>query len=370
MQRVSARTRTGVVHRIWGNQRREVPSLARDLCRRGRVYATFIAALACVLLASGCGQSRSGQSTLHAESDQSRKIMHLWWGMLAAAVVVFAGAILLLAIAWRRRNREGLPAVGEDEGVSTGLVIGFGIVIPVTCLVILFFIADIGVVNATSAPKPGQTRMNMTVIGHQWFWEVRYPGTKAVTANEIHIPVKTPVNVTLKSADVIHSFWVPELNKKVDMLPGHPNSILLYADSPGIYRGQCAEFCGLQHANMSMAVYVDPPAKFKAWLANMSRPLAPPASPLAKAGENVFMTEQCASCHAIRGTAAVGTIGPDLTHLATRRTLAALMIPNDRAHLTQWVDDPQSIKPGNKMPQLGLSPQQLRQVVAFMQGLR
>jgi cytochrome c oxidase subunit 2 len=121
---------------------------------------------------------------------------------------------------------------------------------------------------------------------------------------------------------------------------------------------------------MSMAVYVDPPAQFKAWLANMARPLAPPTSALAKAGQGVFMSQQCASCHTIRGTAARGTIGPDLTHLATRRTLAALMIPNDRAHLTQWVANPQSIKPGNKMPALGLSPQQLRQVVAFLQGLR
>jgi cytochrome c oxidase subunit 2 len=327
--------------------------------------------LACaLLLLSGCGQSQGGQSTLHPASDQSRKIMHLWWGMLAAAVVVFAGALALLFIAWRRRTRTGLPGVGEDEGVSTGLVVAFGIVVPVTCLMILFFIADIGVVNATSAPKPGQTKLNITVVGHQWFWEVRYPGTTAVTANEIHIPAKTAVNVELRSADVIHSFWVPELNKKVDMLPGHPNSLELYADRPGVYRGQCAEFCGLQHANMAMAVYADPPAKFRAWLANMARPLAAPTSPEARAGEGVFMTQQCESCHTIRGTAARGTIGPDLTHLATRRTLAALAIPNDRAHLSEWVANPQRVKPGNKMPGLNLSAQQLRQVVTFLQGLK
>jgi cytochrome c oxidase subunit 2 len=290
--------------------------------------------------------------------------------MLAAAVVVFAGALLLLAIAWKRRNREGLPAVGKDEGVSTGLVVAFGIVIPVACLVTLFFISDIGVVKATSAPKPGQTKLNITVIGHQWFWEVRYPGTTAVTANEIHIPAQTNVGVTLRSVDVIHSFWVPELNKKVDTIPGHPNRMELYADHPGVYRGQCAEFCGLQHANMSTAVYADPPAKFRAWLANESRPLAPPAPGEARVGEGVFMTQQCASCHTIRGTAARGTIGPDLTHLASRHTLAALTIPNDRAHLTDWVANPQRIKPGNKMPGLNLSGQQLRQVVTFLEGLK
>jgi cytochrome c oxidase subunit II len=249
-------------------------------------------------------------------------------------------------------------------------VVAFGVVIPIVCLIVLFFIADIGVVNATSAPKPGQTRMNISVVGHQWFWEVRYPGTNAVTANEIHIPVKTPVNVRLTSVDVVHSFWVPELNKKVDMLPGHPNSLLLYADRVGVYRGQCAEFCGLQHAHMAMAVYADPPAKFKAWLANMSKPLARPAAPQAKAGEQVFLNNQCASCHTIRGTAANGRIGPDLTHVQTRRTLGALTIPNTTAYLASWILNPQHFKPGNKMPGLNLTTQQIQQLVAFLQGLK
>jgi cytochrome c oxidase subunit II len=322
------------------------------------------------LLLAGCGQSEGRQSTLAPQSDQSRQIFNLWWGMLAAAVVVFAGAIVLLLIAWRRRERKGLPVVGEEPVVSNALVVAFGIVIPVTCLVILFFIADIGVVKATSAPKPGQTKMNITVIGHQWFWEVRYPGTRAVTANELHIPVKTPVNVRLESADVIHSFWVPELNKKVDMLPGHPNQLELDADRVGVYRGQCAEFCGLQHANMAMSVYVDPPGRFRAWLANMSRPLTPPASPDARAGQQVFQQSQCASCHTIRGTPANGRIGPDLTHLETRRTLAALTIPNTQGYLGAWIRDPQHFKPGNKMPGLNLSGRQFQQLVTFLQGLK
>jgi cytochrome c oxidase subunit II len=333
--------------------------------------ALLLAGLGCtLLLLAGCGQSQGGQSTLHGESDQTRKIIHLWWGMLAAAAVVFAGAIVLLAIAYRRRTREGLPVVGKDEDVSTGLVVAFGIVIPVVCLVILFFISDIGVVNATSAPTKGQTKMNVSVVGHQWWWEVRYPGTTAVTANEIHIPVKTPVNVRLTSVDVIHSFWVPELNKKVDMLPGHPNRVELYADHVGVYRGQCAEFCGLQHAHMAMTVYADPPARFKAWLANMARPLAPPAGGQAKAGEQVFLTQQCASCHTIRGTNARGRIGPDLTHLQTRRTLAALTIPNDSVHLADWIANPQRVKPGNKMPGLNLTGTQFQQLRAFLAGLK
>ena len=322
------------------------------------------------LLVASCGQSQGDQSTLHAESDQSRKVMHLWWGMLAAAGVVFVGAIVLIAIAYRRRTRKGLPVIGEEPAVSTGLVVAFGIVIPVTCLLILFFIANIGVVNATSSPKPGQTRMNLTVIGHQWFWEVRYPGTTAVTANEIHIPVRTPVNVTLKSADVVHSFWVPELNKKVDMLPGHPNQLSLYADNVGVYRGQCAEFCGLQHAHMAMAVYVDPPAKFRAWLANMAKPLAPPTTPQAKTGEHVFLTQQCESCHTIRGTSAQGQIGPDLTHLASRTTLAGVTIPNRRSYLARWIVDSQHFKPGNQMPDIPLPAAKLHALVTYLETLK
>jgi cytochrome c oxidase subunit 2 len=208
------------------------------------------------------------------------------------------------------------------------------------------------------------------VIGHQWFWEVRYPGTTAVTANEIHIPVKTVVNVAVRSADVIHSFWVPELNKKVDVLPGRDNHLELYADEPGVYRGQCAEFCGAQHAHMAMAVYADPPDKFKAWLANMEKPLAQPASQDARAGQQVFLSHQCASCHTIRGTSAKGRIGPDLTHLQTRNTLAALTIPNRKGYLGGWVLDPQHIKPGNKMPGLNLSGPDFQRLLTFLEGLK
>ena len=346
-----------------------MPNTGRDERSPHRAAAASAAGCALVLLLAGC-DGGNGQSTLHPESDQSRQIAHLWWGMLAAAAVVFAGAVALLTIAWFRRGRAGLPVVGKQDEVSTVLVVLFGIAIPVSALVVLFFVSNIGVVRATDAPKPGQTKMDVTVIGHQWFWEVRYPGTPAVTANEIHIPVRTPVKVTVESADVVHSFWVPELNKKIDVLPAHRNTLELYADHVGAYRGQCAEFCGLQHAHMAMAVYADPAPRFRAWLANMSRPLRPPSSPPARSGERVFLTQQCASCHTIRGTAARGTIGPDLTHLATRRTIAALTAPGDRAHLADWVANPQRLKPGNKMPGLNLTGAQLRQVVSFLEGLR
>jgi cytochrome c oxidase subunit 2 len=212
--------------------------------------------------------------------------------------------------------------------------------------------------------------MTIDVIGHQWWWEVRYPGTSAVTANEIHIPTGTRVNVVATTADVIHSFWVPELNRKIDMVPGYRNRVLLYAPHAGTYRGQCSQFCGFQHAHMSMYVVAQPPASFKAWLSHMAAPAAKSTSAGAQAGQAVFMKSDCAICHQIRGTPATATIGPDLTHLATRRTLAAATIPNDRRHLAAWINNPQAIKPGDRMPDLGLSRNEVDQVTSYLEALR
>jgi cytochrome c oxidase subunit 2 len=288
--------------------------------------------------------------------------------MLAAAGVVFGGVLLLIGLSIVRRRREGMPVLGSDERRISRLVIAFGIVIPVVTLSVLFYIADIGVVKATDAPGPGQTKMTIDVVGRQWFWEARYPGSGAVTANEIHIPVRTPIKVVLTSPDVIHSFWVPELNKKVDAIPGYRNDMLLYADKPGVYRGQCAEFCGLQHAKMAMAIYADPPQRFRAWLRDEAKPLA--ASIQQSPGYQAFTQNDCGSCHTLRGTGARGNIGPDLTHLMTRKTLGALTIPNTRNYLGAWVLDPQQFKPGNKMPALKIPGPQFTRLIAFLRSLK
>jgi cytochrome c oxidase subunit 2 len=175
--------------------------------------------------------------------------------------------------------------------------------------------------------------------------------------------------VATTTADVIHSFWVPELNRKADTIPGRVNRLVLDADHAGTYRGQCAEFCGLQHAHMSMLVFADPPARFRAWLANMRKPARRPTSTLAQRGEGLFMSMPCAGCHAIRGTSADGKVGPDLTHVADRTTLASVTIPNDRAHLERWVADPQYYKPGNKMPGFALTKGELDALVAYLESL-
>jgi cytochrome c oxidase subunit II len=315
---------------------------------------------------AGCGGE---QSTLNTRSKQASDISTLWWWMLAVAGAVFLGAVVMLAIGYLRRS-PGLPFLGEREQVATGLVVVFGMAIPIVILVALFIVANLTVINATSAPKAGSTAMTIKVIGHQWFWEVRYPGTPAVTANEIHIPTHTRVNVQVATEDVIHSFWVPQLNRKIDLVPGRLNHILLATDRPGVYRGQCAEFCGLQHAHMGLAVFAQRPERFRAWLANEARPRRVPANAAARSGEQAFTSNQCASCHTIRGTRAVGAVGPDLTHVGSRATIAAETLVNDPDNLARWVRDPQSIKPGVKMPGLRLTPAELGAIVPYLEGLK
>ncbi len=334
--------------------------------RRGRAITVALAFLLACATLGGCG---GRQSTLAPHSPQTHLIALLWWWMLGAATVVFLGAVSLLVVAWFRRRKPGLPVFGEREDLSGGLVVLFGIVIPIVVLVALFGAANLYVIRTTSAPAARSTAMTIEVVGHQWWWEVRYPGTDAVTANEIHIPVRTRVNTITTTADVIHSFWVPRLARKIDMTPGRVTRVLLYASQPGSYRGQCAEFCGLQHAHMALEVVAQPPAAFRSWLANMAKPARPaPAGP-ARTGERLFMSDQCASCHEIRGTPAKATVGPDLTHLATRATLAAATIPNDAGELAAWIANPQAIKPGARMPDLGLSRAEVADLVAYLRSL-
>jgi cytochrome c oxidase subunit 2 len=345
----------------------------RDHTRRDRLRRFAAGALGgavLLLVLAGCGK----QSIISSRSPQAHNITLLWWWMLAAAVIVFLGAVAMLALAWFKRGVAGLPFVGERESVTEGLVLVFGIAIPIVALVALFGVSDVYLIKQTSPPPPRSTAMTINVIGHQWWWEVRYgragSPSYAVTANEIHIPVNTRVNVLATTADVIHSFWVPALNRKVDMIPGRQNRILLYASSPGTYRGQCSQFCGFQHANMALYVFVQRPAAFQAWLAATgANAPTPTAGGAAAAGQKLFMSSQCASCHRIAGTSAQGTVGPDLTHVASRTTLASLTIPNTPKQLAAWITNPQAIKPGTRMPDLGLSRADVSQLVAYLKTL-
>jgi cytochrome c oxidase subunit II len=321
---------------------------------RHRRIAVGIVLLPAAGLLAGCDRT---QNALAPESHQSRDIANLFWWMTGGAFIGLAFVVALLLLAWRRSSRK------PSERTSWYVVVGLGIVLPIVLIAVIFVVSDLFVIRTTEAPAADKTPLTVVVIGHQWWWEVRYPGTTAVTANELHIPAHTPVRVEVRTADVIHSFWVPRLNRTIDAIPGRTNAIELYADAVGRYRGQCDEFCGLQHAHMAFYVFADPPRAFRRWLAHESQPARTPAP-------GAFAAAGCSTCHTIRGTAAHGGVGPDLTHVASRTTLGALAIPNDRAHLSQWIVDSQHAKPGNDMPRLNISGPSLDELVAYLEGLK
>ena len=301
----------------------------------------------------------SGQSVLTPHSGPEHSIATVWWVMFGVSCVGLTFIAVLLLLGWIRRNRDTLPLGGTERG-ATRLVVGLGIATPLVLLAALFVWSDVFVIRTTAAPSPGSAELEVHVVAHQWFWSIGYGGNR--TANELHIPVRTRVNVVGTTADVIHSFWVPELNRKVDLIPGRTSSVLLYADRAGTYPGQCAEFCGQQHAHMQLVVVAQPRAQYEKWLAGENQQATHWLPLFAKKG--------CANCHEIRGTPADAHVGPDLTHVASRELLAAGTIPNDRAHLRAWLQDPQKIKPGSRMPNLPLSQRDLAQLVSYLESLK
>ena len=329
--------------------------------------AASLTGLVAGLLAGGCS---GPTSTLEPRGPGAATIESLWWLMfwLALPVGIVVTGLLLYAVfrAWRRRTVDGGPPVSD----TTFIVIG-GIVVPSVILLVLV-VATIRTGAALSAPtEPAALRVE--VIGHQFWWEVRYPDDGVVTANEIHIPTGQSVEILLTSPGVIHSFWVPPLHGKQDMNPGETNALRLQADEPGVYRGFCAEFCGIQHALMQFLVVAQPPAEFAAWLAERRHPPAPPADATAQEGRRLYAAVGCASCHPIAGqfdAGATGPAGPDLTHFATRRTVAAAVVDNTPANRAAFILDPQTIKPGSSMPATPLSGEQLAALLAYLDTLR
>jgi cytochrome c oxidase subunit II len=242
-----------------------------------------------------------------------------------------------------------------------------GVIIPAGILIFLLGLSIYG--HRSLASPPGNPVLEIEVVGHRWWWEIRYVGEGFVEANEIHIPVGQPVTIHLTSNDVIHSFWVPQLTGKMDLNPGETNSIWIQADEPGIYRGLCAEFCGLQHANMQFLVVAESQGDFETWLDRTRQPAPAPQTAEAQLGEQVFMGSSCVYCHTIRGTNALAVVGPDLTHLASRLTLAAGIIDNNPGNLAGWILDPQHIKPGNLMPPTNMTGDELQALLAYLQIL-
>jgi cytochrome c oxidase subunit 2 len=216
--------------------------------------------------------------------------------------------------------------------------------------------------------------VTVEVTGHQWWWEIQYddaiPSQRVITANELHVPVGQPIVLKVTSRDVIHSFWVPNLQGKRDLIPGYTTALSVRADRTGVFRGQCAEFCGLQHAHMAFDVIVESEKDFAAWLDRMRQSASDPEQAPERRGHDVFMQSRCAGCHTVRGSQAAGQIAPDLTHVATRRTLGAGTLPNTPDNLAAWIRDPQHAKPGNQMPPTALTSEDLRTLVVYLETLR
>jgi cytochrome c oxidase subunit 2 len=303
------------------------------------------------------------QDVLSPHSHAAADIANLFWWMMG---VSFGGLALIVGLLVWSRVRRGR---GPSERGTWAVVLGMGVVFPLAIITALFVVSDGLIMNVTDAGAVPKNALTIDAIGHDWYWAFRYPNAKAVTADELHMPVNTPVNVVATTGDVIHSFWVPELNRKIDTIPEQQNRIELYADRVGVYRGQCGEFCGLQHAHMSMLVIVQTQAAFERWLRNEAAPARTPTTAPEQAGQRVFLAS-CSSCHAIRGTTATGFAGPDLTHVGSRTWLAGLTFRNDPSELAYWITHAQEVKPGNEMPDLELSPAQLRTLVSYLESLR
>jgi cytochrome c oxidase subunit 2 len=326
--------------------------------------------IACLPLA-GCGGI---QSALDPAGPGAARIGTVWWLMLVVCTAVYAAVMLMLlwAIA-RRRSRGPEPRSPEPQRERRmGQAVGVGAALTVGILAV-FVLASFQIGHELTA-RPAEPPLRIAVTAQRWWWDVRYqdpaPSRSFSTANEIHIPVGRPVELTLRSIDVIHSFWVPNLHGKKDLIPGQVNTLLLQADRAGVFRGQCAEFCGLQHANMALHVVAEPQEQFAKWQAQQRRPAPEPANDAQRRGREVFMASSCVLCHKIGGTMAGGVTGPDLTHVASRLSLAAGTLPNTRGHLAGWIVDPQMHKPGNNMPPNLLSPGDLQALLSYLDTLR
>ena len=305
------------------------------------------------------------QSALVPHGPVAESIAALSWAMFLGGGVILVG-VMVLAIVAAVRPRS-VRWMGSERAV-----IALGIVFPVVVLSALL-VGGLLLSRSLGASTAGALRIEVT--GERWWWRVLYPdrgGTGTfVTANEIRIPAGRPVELVVRAADVIHSFWVPSLAGKIDMIPGHVNRIVFSASRPGVYRGQCAEYCGAQHALMAFYVVAEEPREFDAWLARQKEPAREPATPLLDRGRALFVSNGCGSCHAIRGTAAAGTLGPDLTHVGGRVSIGAGTFPNNIGTLAGWISSAQHLKPDNLMPSFGnLRGEELRALAAYLASLK
>jgi cytochrome c oxidase subunit 2 len=330
-----------------------------------RTYWILVLVIGVVAL-QACG-GEYPQSALHPSSDFADRLSglfnYIFW--LAVGVFVIVEAIIVVTLI-RFREKPGDERPKPVHG-HTGLEIGWTL-LPAVILV-LIAIPTVREIFLSDNP-PESDALTVEVIGKQWWWEFRYPEEGIVTANEAHIPIGRTVEFRVRSADVLHSFWVPRLAGKRDLVPGRENMIWFRPDSAGVFWGQCAEYCGTAHALMSFRVVVESEQEYDAWVQQELAPAGQPSDRLARLGQGVFMTNACIGCHRIDGTQASGVFGPDLTHVGSRTTIAAGVLDNTTENLIRWIANPQEVKPGNLMPNMDLTDDQVEQLAAYLMSLR
>jgi cytochrome c oxidase subunit 2 len=328
--------------------------------------------LVLMLCLSGCAGVQNALGGQGAEDANFIRLFTLF--MIVCTLMYLLIAVSLVLAVWRRRKTVLTVDDRRHHQTSDAVrpaMIGWTVLISagLVVLTIASFLADRS--NAANGSHP---KLNLTVTANQWWWDVEYnwpDASKTIrTANEIHLPVGMPAQVTLKSNDVIHSFWIPNLAGKQDLIPGRQTDAQLLPRKTGLYRGQCAEFCGTQHAQMALDVTVESKADFERWYAAQQQPARAPTNPLQLAGFRYVTSRECASCHNVSGTPAGGQIAPDLTHFASRRSIAAGTLPMNTGNIYGWVADPQSQKPGNHMPTIGIKSDDLHAIVAYLEALK
>jgi cytochrome c oxidase subunit 2 len=306
-------------------------------------------------------------SPFDPNSPQAQAIANLFAGSLAIAGIIFVVVTgLVFYIVYRYRSR---PGMGEPRQLGGHTRLEIAWTIAPALLLVAMFGWTITTMRAADPPV-GDQQPDLVVTGLQWWWQIEYPQSGVITANEIHIPVGTRLLLRLESADVIHDFWVPQLGPKRDAVPGQPNHLWIEADTPGVYLGACAEYCGEQHAWMRLRVIAQPQAEFDAWVQQQKQAPSAPAGGDAAQGAQIFQQRTCINCHAIAGTGSSARAGPDLSHLASRETLGAGVITNTPENLRRWLADPQAVKPGNHMPSLRLTDAELNALVAYLETLQ
>jgi cytochrome c oxidase subunit 2 len=331
----------------------------------------FVAAVqVTILVAAACSPYQSVQNPA---GPQAQQLYSLWKFLLIVAAIVFLVVIGGASFATRRGSRNPeLPRL--DDAQHRKLTRAVATATGITVLILFVFFIYSLTTGRALASLPAKSALTIRVTGVQWWWDVEYvdtvPSRRVVTANEIHVPVGVPVQIIATAHDVIHSFWVPNLHGKKDLIPGHTTATWFQADTAGLYRGQCAEFCGYQHANMALWVIAEPRESYEKWYAGQLQTPPPPSDSLARVGQDVFLSKSCAMCHNIGGTLAGSHVGPDLTHLASRRSIAAGTLANTRANLQAWIQDPQSVKPGSRMPATSLSAAEVSALLAYLETLK